>query len=91
MPLDLWPRLLLVRLYLMPLWLLSRARRFPRRVVTVAAVLVLVAGLGVVAAWRPAGECKYRVIVGPGRARMVCAAAGAVERSEIAATGEEVL
>ena len=87
MPLDLWPRLLLVRLYLMPLWLLSRARRFPRRVVAVAAVLVLVAGLAVAGAWRPAGECRWRVAVGPGRAHMVCAEADAVERSEIAVRG----
>ena len=86
MPLDLWPRLLLVRLYLTPLWLLARARRHPAPVIAVLAALVMIAGFGVAAVSAPVKGCSWRVVAGRGeRAHMACEAGS--WRSETAATG----
>ncbi len=70
-PMSCLPLLLSARMRLW--WWLYQARRSPLRAACLLAAAVLViGGLGVLAAHGPAG-CSFKVVSGPGRPHWVCA------------------
>lgn len=73
MPPDLFCLPLLLSVRMRCWWWLYLARRSPLRAVALLGAVVLVAaGLGMLAVHGPTGGCSFRVVPGPGRPHWIC-------------------